>query len=768
MSYDDTTYYSYRPSSYSSPHPSCTSPSAGRLSHELVVGLVGLVLSSLVIVVTSIALLGRPRSSAVLYYIEGFVGDNWFLAMVIKCAGAVDWTRIGAGLAIDPDADDDEPSGQHCSFFFFLLHSQLTSADSRAHSRMVQVALPSSSGFPSAHLPIASGDPNGTHYPGLLNAAGNLCFLNATLQSIASITPLLDYLESLPSTSNSPNSVIPTLRRTLHALNSPCLMRPPPLRPSALAHALAASSPTRRRLLASCEQQDAHELLGMIREAVEEEVDKIARDARKNDSPGLGALLRFGESADQRKGRKGVHAPGKNDPWLLLTSQRVQCLTCAYTRDVRHTSDRQVELQVPDMDRCSLYQLLDEWTKLDLLSDYACRKCCLAATLTKLEEQRDRLALVDSVTTLTASTEGCTTNPSGSTSNRVVKSSDANAFEPLLDSTSSSTTIDAGRAAPAPKMTSSRANRRRKVQKLINQVKEAWDAGDYEKEFGNELKVEKVLGPAGKLTPEILTFHLSRSSHYATGGGLAVKNHCRVDFPEYLDVAPFSNDPAFTTNVPPASADVLNERPKRDLYRLASVVVHHGTHSYGHYVAFRRRPVLPPHLRQRDRTPTQEPGGRRSRASDPDPNPDPDAVEAEPNEDLDPQPKRFVGGEARAEWYHISDETVQFASIQHVLAGNPFLLFYERVKQDDDDDDDGGGGRAEGWRMQAGKGKGKKVDWKFEGMQLNEGGDGEAEAEGTRAFGEPRVLRRWELASSSLSASASRIETTGGEEGASG
>ncbi|KDE04054.1 hypothetical protein MVLG_05493 [Microbotryum lychnidis-dioicae p1A1 Lamole] len=751
MSYpwtDDTTY-SYRQShTHSSHHPSSTSHSAGRLSHELVVALVGLVLTSLAIIVTWVALFGRPRSSAVLYFIEGFVGDNWILAMVMKWAGAVDWTRIGSGLAIDPDADDDEHS-----------------------------ALPSSSGFPNAHLPIASGDPNGTHYPGLLNAAGNLCFLNATLQSIASITPLLDYLESLPSTFNSPNSVILTLRRTLHALNSPCILRPPPLRPTALAHALAASSPTRKRLLASREQQDAHELLGMIREAVEEEVDKIVRDARKNELPGLGALLHFGESADQDKGkgREGVNdAPGKTDPWLLLTSQRVQCLTCAYTRDVRHTSDQQVELQVPDMDRCSLYQLLDEWTKLDLLSDYACRKCCLAATLTKLEEQRDRLALVDSVTTLTASTENCTTTSSGSTSNRIVKSSEAaNAFELLLDSASYSTRTDAVRAAPGvPKMTSSRANRRRKVQKIINQVKEAFDAGDYEKEFGNEVKVEKVFGPAGKLvrfarTPEILTFHLSRSSHYATGGGLAVKNHCRVDFPEYLDLAPFSNDPAFTTNVPPASAEVLlNERPKRDFYRLASVVVHHGTHSYGHYVAFRRKPVLPPHLRQRDQIPTQEEGGRRSRTSHPDPNTNPDhsdAVGAEPNDELDSHLKRFVGGETRAEWYHISDETVQFASIQHVLAGNPFLLFYERVKQDDED---GAGGGAEGWRMQVGKGngKGKKVDWKFEGMQLNEGGEGEGE--GTRAFGEPRVLRRWELASSS--SAAWRTEKTGGEERASG
>ncbi|SCV72838.1 BQ2448_4375 [Microbotryum intermedium] len=750
MSYnwgDDNTY-SYR-QSYSPRHTSSlASSSSGGLSHELVVASVALVLTSLVIVLTWIALFGRPRSSTLLYFIEGLVGDSWILAVVMGWLGAVDWQRLGAGLAID-QGDDEH-------------HSALSSSSASPFG-------------PSAQLPPQTGDPKGTHYPGLLNAAGNLCFLNATLQSIASITPLLDYLESLPSTSNSPDSVILALTRTLHALNSPSLTRAPPLRPTALAHALAVSSRTRRRLLASRDQQDAHELLGMIREAVEEEVEKMARDARASDMQGLGALLRFGES-DKGKERQSSNAPVVRDPWLLLTSQRVQCLTCGYTRDVRHTSDQQVELQVPDIvspgslfpfpishctcpdgtlnafdpfrqTHCSLHQLLDEWTKLDLLSDYACRKCCLAATLTKLESQRDRLALVDSATTLTntptASAERSTSNSNASTSNGAQRSSNAHAFDPLLDSvfdpaSSSSPTNDPA----ASRMTSSRANRRRKVQKTINQVKEAWDAGDYEKEFGSEIKVEKVFGPAGKLvrfarrplafvqTPEILTFHLSRSSHFATGGGIAVKNQCCVDFPEYLDIAPFANDPAFSPNTPSSSSTTFNgvlpTRPK-EFYRLSSLVVHYGTHSFGHYVAFRRRPILPPHLRH-------GPNG------------------GEPSTQLDPSVGEGVDDEVgiqadeeRSEWYRISDETVQVASIQHALTGNPFLLFYEKVKSDAMD---------QGWKqMGKGKGKGKgkkKMEWSFtamRGMDLGndreEGGD-DSNAKGV---GEPRVLRRWELAS---------------------
>lgn len=131
--------------------------------------------------------------------------------------------------------------------------------------------------------------------------------------------------------------------------------------------------------------------------------------------------------------------------------------------------------------------------------------------------------------------------------------------------------------------------------------------------------------------PEVLAIHLNRSSHYSYAGG--VKNTCQVTFPEYLNISPFCDGP--TTKLPDAGTENGTAPISTpDLYRVASLVVHYGSHSFGHYVAFRRRPPLPEDVTV-------------------------DAV--------------------LPEWYRISDETVQPATVDEALRANPYLLFYERV-----------------------------------------------------------------------------------------
>lgn len=135
-----------------------------------------------------------------------------------------------------------------------------------------------------------------------------------------------------------------------------------------------------------------------------------------------------------------------------------------------------------------MHDLLTEYTKTDLVSAYNCRRCALLATLSKYEAQRDRLALQPEPTTSTALDAS---TPVG-TKRGQSRSRPANPFE-LPPEPALST------AAPT-KMTASRKDRRRKVQKIVDRIKDAADAGDWERELGEDIKVERSEVAAGKMT----------------------------------------------------------------------------------------------------------------------------------------------------------------------------------------------------------------------------------------------------------------------------
>lgn len=108
-----------------------------------------------------------------------------------------------------------------------------------------------------------------------------------------------------------------------------------------------------------------------------------------------------------------------------------------------------------------------------MLSDYACRKCAVVATLDKYVAQRDRLA------------SGAAPEVKG----------------PILD-TASTNRFDTPQPALVTgkaSMTSSRKDRLRKTQKLVDKLEATIAAADYERVLGDDIKVEKVYGAAGKM-----------------------------------------------------------------------------------------------------------------------------------------------------------------------------------------------------------------------------------------------------------------------------
>lgn len=191
-----------------------------------------------------------------------------------------------------------------------------------------------------------------------LPQARERAILTLSAQSLASLPSLLEYLDQLVSSATSldiPTPVSDSLLDTLEALNTPSTSRPAPLRPLELANALAASSPSRRRLLASSDQQDAHELWGMIRDAVEEEAGKVLSAQERAEAAGSGlkevAKLKsgLGITVSKKRSRRGA-----TDPWFWLRSQRIKCMQCGYVRDTRHEGEELLMLQVPAVVRAPL------------------------------------------------------------------------------------------------------------------------------------------------------------------------------------------------------------------------------------------------------------------------------------------------------------------------------------------------------------------------------------------------------------------------------
>lgn len=119
----------------------------------------------------------------------------------------------------------------------------------------------------------------------------------------------------------------------------------------------------------------------MIREAVEEEwtraiggreevglesllaehrIDDQKKKNFKKSEEGIGGgggglvTLLSGENGRSPKG-KGKEVTTNKDPFGMLVGQKIRCAVCGYTRDVRHTAEEFVQLNVPNFVGSFLY-----------------------------------------------------------------------------------------------------------------------------------------------------------------------------------------------------------------------------------------------------------------------------------------------------------------------------------------------------------------------------------------------------------------------------
>ncbi|KAF8166700.1 hypothetical protein BJ912DRAFT_234154 [Pholiota molesta] len=565
------------------------------------------------------------------------------------------------------------------------------------------------------------------YYPGLVNISGTYCFMNSTLQALASLsylqphidavhakaealdvpTPVIDALQDLFTKLNTPKSSYHSLRPhdIISVLSAP---QPPPPGFKGTFHPSTASS-----LFTSREHQDAQELFQLVSECIKNETSAVDWEGLKD--RGIAGVLDLSTPrAASPPGEKGNEADdegisssavprGLSSKSVFdgLTANRRSCVVCGYTEAVMHFGFDNWQLALPRLaTSCRLEDCLEDYTRLEILKDCVCRKCSVLATHRRLLQELE---------TLREAIE-----PSAGVSS-------ASAFAPGSPAASSSTMPSASPSKSKP--SNSKKKRFKEVKRMEQRVKTALTEGRIEDEsFLDGVRLERVVSPASTKQamiarpPPVLALHLNRSVHY---GQYAAKNTIRVYFPEVLDLTPYTTSgslstiptSAISTPSPPpttqsflasssasTSSSVSSSHPprpstptqetyapgaQRTIYRLAAVVCHYGQHSFGHYICYRRKPKrlhgkwVPPTLV------------------------DPLRLELELEDETAAKqaPPTYAGSstfgetryywEDRAEaeagtgrgWLRISDDAVAECGLESVLAegAGAFMLYYERA-----------------------------------------------------------------------------------------
>ncbi|KAJ1917516.1 ubiquitin-specific protease ubp1 [Mycoemilia scoparia] len=599
---------------------------------------------------------------------------------------------------------------------------------------------------------------------GLINT-GNSCFLNSVLQALASSEYLQLYLTDVLECMDSINgrlagvtiqaSVTETLWETLCDINT-TVKRDSSFQPFSMLTALNSKGKITDR-----EQQDAQEAFQLISTSISEERLDIKRmllpslfnmDYTDNNNNNLDAGWKNG--LIQGNTRDLVIKGSKTDssflnlpqsPFSGLIASRLSCTQCGYTEAVRHFGFDNISLTLPLTETCTLGQALSRFVGIEELYDVICRKCSLKKTLgliiTKINEIRGYISgnsnnplverycgdsdLLPKKTAMQLKKrilllESCDDGQSSS------DDSDFSDGEGSDESCENTSLIN----GPVGKMDFYNALStalRSQAEIVINALKT-----NVQQDLGG-IELSRAYSPVStkqvmfaKL-PLTMCLHLSRSA--ITPDGMIVKNPCHVVFPEILDFSPYTTTGHLQTD-PCAPISSITEPQNTDLgtrsnlgtpspgsqpclYRLQAAVVHIGSHSYGHFITYRRRPVLPPHLLSSGRsTPFMSSVSLVSLANDCSTRDsvflDNPSLRESPEIDITAMAKRpgYPGQSSKdkgrpkgldkhknakrkrgwkqaenmsAEWYLISDEDVQPVSLDTVLSANPYLLVYEQL-----------------------------------------------------------------------------------------
>ncbi|KAI9020788.1 hypothetical protein CLU79DRAFT_846397 [Phycomyces nitens] len=452
---------------------------------------------------------------------------------------------------------------------------------------------------------------------GLVNT-GNSCFLNSVLQALSSLPTLHVYLTQRSQTAVAciPLPVTRSLLKTMRQLSKPLYWRSS-FRPTEI----VATMPSNRRVI-NREQQDAHEVFQLLSSAIEAETQRMEQCElgglqhvlAETIYPNIVNAKLFPMAPKPPKCPPVVKEIGHSEnPLSGLLANRLSCMHCGYTEAIRHFPFNNIQLNLPNtiftlgQYTTTLYECLQQFTSMEFLKDVTCRKCTLVSTVQAISLDIKKLSEKAALTEKPKSTR------------KTIK-----------------------RIAKLEKI-------REEIKTRLNQSRIEEETDDVEL-WGKSSDKTPILRATHRLSskqamiakpPKILCLHVSRSAFHESGA--LYKNLCQLSFPEYLNMALYcTNGTLHTTpNVPISTFSPENDTCK---YRLMSVIVHYGNHSYGHFVTYKRRLV---------------------------------ANICRCNE-CGAEEEKWDG---KNQWYRVSDTKVDVCSIDTVLQANPYMLLYEKIEE---------------------------------------------------------------------------------------
>jgi ubiquitin carboxyl-terminal hydrolase 1 len=420
----------------------------------------------------------------------------------------------------------------------------------------------------------------------------NSCYQNSVLQGLASLEPMTEYLtnpnvdtEAEEGISVPETKMAEALRGLISTLNDPNSNRKTFWTPATLKN------------MSSWQQQDAQEYFSKILDEIDKEMGSVARAVRRSKG-----FQSDDASSSSGAGPEESSANVYRNPLEGLMAQRVGCMTCGYSEGLQMVPFNCLTVPLTKAWSQSINDCLDEVTKLEHIPGVECGKCTLLRS------------------------------------------------KNLLSIVSERNKDDEGAHA-------------RTLARLAV-VEGALEDDDYE----DKTLVQKCKIPAkSRVTstktrqaviarpPRSLVVHFNRSVFDEMTGELR-KNHAEVRFPKSLDLGPWclgSGGTQVTSTLeewqldpekPMIASSIRPSRIKGPIYELRAVVTHYGRHENGHYICYKKHPV----------------------------------VMAESKSDtavLDNEKK------PEEQWWRLSDDDVMKSSEQNVLAqGGVFMLFYDCVE----------------------------------------------------------------------------------------